>query len=270
MSTIDSRMQQIYGLQHSLNEGLQDGTITSDEADADQQLIAQLTTEAKGVDDGSVTADQFDADRSAFAATLGSQRAEISSSDLFLQRLSTRIDYAVNSGALTDNEAAGLRAELASLGPTSSVEQLRDFAQLVQDTTRNADFDPQKTQANFMQRIDDGVADGSLSDSEAQGLRDQINAVDWTGDPASLQQARNYFNAEIYKERHNGVGAFDQRASFVQQEIDKLPDSQKADFQSQLDALVNAGSRGNRIGQLNELSASIMTQSIRNQLDLRV
>lgn len=243
----------------SVTDGLKQGRISKQEAERFTTALSAFSRELKadafsgdGVTRGTAIAEQL----KGIGGQITSARRD-SNVDAFqqLEHVEVRIRHHLAAGHLSPTEAGELRAQLANLkhhapGKNTSAQSsavLSQFEHHVGDLdtkltqlATDRHIDVEKRGAWMERRISSGLKDGSLTNDEANALRNELASCRNTrgGDPEALRSRMDALSKQIYTLRRNENVNLFSRASAVEQQLNSAASSGRVN-QSQLGELLS-------------------------------
>lgn len=133
-----------------------------------------------------------------------------------------RIDQGLKSGSLTKDEAAPLQARLDAMKKLVTdgfdkadrpgvKEVLNGLSKDIHSAKHNEVTDPQQRSANIESRLTAGLKDGSLTQTEYDGLKKQSDALKSELASAQTPEAKQavatkleQLSGQVFKDRHDG------------------------------------------------------------------
>ena len=207
-----------------------------------------------------------------------------------------RINKGVQRGTLTQDEASGLRDRLNTAQQTiqndafdgNGSSRLADQRKMlngigadIHAQKRNGDIDPGQRMNNIDQRIQKGLADGSLTQQEADGLtasatdlRSKLDAASTPEEKAALTGQLNDLSKQVHAGRHNDEMDADKRVQSFSARIQagvangSLNQAEAARLTSRVDSLSQNG--GADAQTVNQLNRDIFVQKHDRQMDAGV
>lgn len=246
--------------QRAINRGTRAGTLTAEESGRLQSRLDNLH-QRFSTDAYEGSGQRSEGFKGALDKFKDARKAAAGNANVDLQKRSENIDRRIEnglkSGALTEAEAASLKEEAAALkkdlasggDPKALAEKFQALSQKVRAEKHDGDMDVEKRKANFEQRIEKGVADGSLTEQEAAGLREKLSQVGENPD------AINSLHRDIFRARHNGEVDTAKMGEALQSKVSGVEGGEQ--FQRQLDALTQQGA----------MDASVRMNTLRERLN---
>jgi hypothetical protein len=235
-----STEQRIANQHRRINQGVRAGTLSQEEA---QSLRGRLTRAQ-----GRVENDAFDGDGS---SRLGEQQRMLNGISREIRTLKhddkidpakrrenigRRLERGLADGSLTQAEHDALKAKLDQ---AQTPQALQALSREVRAERHDGEFDAAKRTDSFNQRIQAGVADGSLTADEAQRLTSQAGQLGTNPQTMSV----NELNRAIWRERHDTQVDPGKTVESIGARIDSLEQSgaltpdQVSQFRAQLNEL---------------------------------
>jgi hypothetical protein len=300
--TFAAAQQQIADAQRRIAWGVRDGTILpagekalQSELDALQKRLVTMSND----DDGFTKADG-----QAFSAAMDGLNGHIKTrvdnlAADYGKRISSTVAFInerVKAGSLTEAEAAPLlerAAELkenltgarwGSLSDAEKQEMKTNIDALVKDMktqSANGATDLEKRYANFEQRINDGAADGTLSETQVASLGEGLAQLkrdiagldeDAPGYDQDLAKLVNAFDSKIWKGRHDldvsatklhdkiedRIESGVTKGKFTPRETEELKAALEAIMDMVVSSSEDAENRAARLNALNEKVTSML------------
>jgi hypothetical protein len=262
--------QQLANFQRLITDRFQSGQLSQSDADQLEDQLGQLQQ--------SLSTDGFDpiAFQSQAAAFRCDLRDKVQNASFNLDKrtswLEQRIAAGTKNGALTQDEAQGLSAQLdgikqalasmRSSGPLTPDQRSQINGELNQlqhslcSDDHNASMNPSARLANFAQRISRGLADGSLTQAGADRLNSELVSLQSQLAQGDVNpSAINALDRDIFRCRHNATVAMGPRLSAVQNAINnavcsgQITTAQGEALLGQLSQCSDSGARVNMIGE---------------------
>ncbi|MBL8951192.1 MAG: hypothetical protein JNK82_10475 [Myxococcaceae bacterium] len=150
------------------------------------------------------------------------------------ENIGRRIERGLADGSLTQAEHDALKAKLDQ---AQTPQELQALSREVRTERHDGELDAAKRTESFNQRIQAGVADGSLTTDEAQRLTDQAGKLGTNPTTMSV----NELNRAIWRERHDAQVDPAKAVESISSRIDSLEQSGRlsADQVSQLRTQLN-------------------------------
>lgn len=260
--TLAQLEQRVSNQQARINQGLKAGTLSPEEAKKLQGRLDQVKSnfendafDGNGLSRGNKYAKQLNGLSHDIAGQKHDQTIDPAKR---MDNIDQRIAAGQKDGSLTTAEgktladkAAVLRAKLtAATTPEQKAalgKELQSLSREVAKERHDGELDSTKRQANFEERIAAGVADGSLTQKEADQLRARAKNVQLTG--SSDAKKNNALNSAIYRARHDGQMNVPTALTSLGSKVDslaaagKLTPEQASAFKAQLQQLSQPGAQ---------------------------
>lgn len=267
--------QRIANQERRITQGVNAGTLTADEAKGLRDQLHSVQTNLQN--------DRFDGDGAKrtkdFAKQLNGLSKDIHTKkhddqvDLGkrAQNIESRIAKGAADGSLTADEAASLKTQAdqlrSQLSAAKTPEDQKALAAKYQELSKSVhkerhddEVDRSKRIASFTDRINAGVADGSLNQKEADRLSSRVNQLG-ASDTFDAKTV-NGLSRSIFHQRHDGNMNVPNAVASMTKQVDamaasgKLTADQASAFKAQL---VRLGTDGAQAAgpQLNVLRAQI-------------
>lgn len=268
-------LQRFANQERRLNEGVRAGTITAAEAAPLRQKLqdAQANFQRDGFDrGGGRRAQQRQALQGLSKEINAAATNEVIDPARRASNIEQRIAKGLEDGSLTAQEAEALKAGLAQARAAMAAaktpeeqkavaQQLGALSKQVHTARHNGEMDSAKRTQSFAKRIQAGIADGSLTQREADKLSQQLAGVDAmarNGAPDASQM--NRLDRDIFTERHDRQVNPAAATQALSKRLDALQASgaisseQATAFRAELKKLSAAGARnvGPRLNLLRE------------------
>lgn len=192
--------QRIANQTRRINQGVRAGTLTQDEASGLRSRLnrTQRLIENDAFDgNGASRLEQQQRMLNGIGRDIrAGKRNETIDPAQRTANITRRIERGLADGSLTQQEYDALKARL---GSAQTPEQLKQLSRDVRAERHDGEMDAQKRVASFNERIQRGVADGSLTPDEARALTDRVNGL---GATPTAEQV-NSLSRDIFTQRHD-------------------------------------------------------------------
>jgi ribosomal protein S20 len=261
--TFASLEQRVANQERRINEGVRSGTLTETEATSLRQRVeaAKVGIEADRFDGNGLTqrkpAEQL---LNGISKDIeGAKHNEVMDLDKGVAELERQVLVGGKDGTLTEGEGAklgeqvtALKSELAQASTPEAKqavqEKLKALSKEVRSERNDEQFNAGKRLENFEQRIDRGVADGTLKPAEAARLKAEVAGLKLLKDVGFKSgKLFNRVNHDIFAQRHDAQVDVPKRSAAMTSQLDaavksgKLTPEQAASFKSQLETLTKEG-----------------------------
>lgn len=253
--------QRIANQTRRINQGVRAGTLTQEEAAPLRSRLsrAQERIQNDAFDgNGSSRLEQQQKQLNGIGQGIrGAKHNETVDPAQRAANISRRIENGLKNGSLTQEEYDALKAKAAQ---ATTPEQLKALSKEVRAEKHDGELDVQKRKENFAARIDQGLADGSLTADEAKALTEKVDAMGTAPDAQTVNQ----LNRDIFRARHNPTVDSAKMIESLSARVDllehngKLTPDQASAFKAQLQQLTgDAQAVGPRLNILREQLSSL-------------
>lgn len=255
--------QRVANQERRINEGVRNGSLTDTEASSLRQRVeaAKVGLEADRFDGNGLT------QRKPVEQLLNGLSKDIQTAkhndvmdlEKGVASLEKRVAAGGKDGTLTEAEGAklgeqvtALKSELAQATTPEAKKAVQDKFNALSKEVHHARHDEQfnagKRLENFEQRIERGLADGTLKPAEAARLQGEVAGLKLLKDVGFKSgKLFNRVNHDIFAQRHDAQVDVPKRSAAMTSQLDaavtagKLTPEQAASFKSQLETLSKEG-----------------------------
>lgn len=261
--TFASLEQRIANQERRINDGVRNGTLTESEASSLRSRVeaARVGIEADRFDGNGLT-QRKPAEQLLNGISKDIQSAKRNDSmdlEKGVAELERQLSVGGKDGTLTEGEGAKLgeqvtvlKQELAAATTPEAKKAVQDklkaLSKEVRSERRDEQFNVGKRLENFEQRIDRGLADGTLKPAEAARLKGEVAGLKLLKDVGFKSgKLFNRVSHDIFTQRHDAQVDVPKRSAAMTSQLDtavkagKLTPEQAASFKTQLETLSKEG-----------------------------